>query len=147
MQPPIQPRTRAGRRATAVASSVLLLAVALGACGEQDDAPTGSATEPTTDPTTEPTTEPTKPPPTEPTAGTTTPPSEGLEKVRVVGEVVQVGDCVVVRDDNAITWTITGPPAADLVAGDRVAVTGAPDLVATGCGGPVVEASVVRVEG
>jgi hypothetical protein len=60
--------------------------------------------------------------------------------VRVVGEVVQVGDCVVVRDDNDITWTISGELATDLEIGDRVQVTGAPDLAALGCGGPVVRA-------
>lgn len=79
----------------------------------------------------------------EPSTGTTTPPSEGLQKVRVVGEVVEVGDCVVVRDDNAITWTIVGDLAASLAKGERVQVTGAPDLTAEGCGGPVVR--VVRV--
>jgi len=85
--------------------------------------------------------------PTQPTQGTTVPPSEGLEKVRVVGELVQVGDCTVVEDDNAITWTITGDRAAGLEAGDRVQVTGTPDLTALGCGGPVVRASVVAVVG
>ncbi|WP_210650946.1 hypothetical protein [Nocardioides sp. SYSU D00065] len=83
----------------------------------------------------------------QPTQGTTVPPSEGLEKVRVVGEVAQVGNCTVVEDDNAITWTITGDRAASLEVGDRVQVTGTPDLVALGCGGPVVRASVVTVVG
>ncbi len=35
-----------------------------------------------------------------PTDSPTKPPTEGLEKLRVVGQVVEVGDCVVVRDDN-----------------------------------------------
>ncbi|PKH42212.1 hypothetical protein [Nocardioides alpinus] len=102
-----------------------------------------SATDPSssTEPTAEPSTEPT----TEPSTGTTTPPSEGLQKVRVVGQVVEDGDCVVVRDDNDITWTIAGELAAELVRHDRVQVTGAPDLRATGCGGPVVTATSVRV--
>ncbi|WP_165355081.1 DUF5818 domain-containing protein [Nocardioides oleivorans] len=77
-------------------------------------------------------------------SSTTTPPSEGLQKTRIVGEVVEDGDCVVVRDDNATTWTIAGDGAADLVVGDRVAVTGAPDLAATGCGGPLVRATSIR---
>lgn len=82
-----------------------------------------------------------------PSPSATTPPSEALQKIRVVGEVVEVGDCVVVRDDNAITWTITGEPAGALVLGDRVQVSGAPDLVAEGCGGPVVVAARVTVLG
>ncbi len=83
----------------------------------------------------------------DPSASATTPPSEALQKVRVVGEVVEVGECVVVRDDNAITWTITGDPATALVLGDRVQVTGTPDLVAPGCGGSVVVAARVTVLG
>jgi len=77
----------------------------------------------------------------------TTPPSEALEKIRIVGEVVSTGDCVVVRDDNAITWTITGGGAARLDRGARVRVTGAPDLRAEGCGGPLVRAVTIVVEG
>ncbi|MBS2940278.1 hypothetical protein KDN32_21290 [Nocardioides sp. J2M5] len=77
----------------------------------------------------------------EPTASPTKPPSEGLEKLRVVGLVVEVGDCVVVRDDNGTTWTMTGDRAGDLTLDERVQVTGTPQLAATGCGGPPVEVS------
>ncbi|GAA1912317.1 hypothetical protein [Nocardioides hwasunensis] len=87
----------------------------------------------------------TDPPTASPSAGATTPPSEGLQKIRVVGEVVQTGDCVVVRDDNATTWTIEGEGADGLSPGDRVSVTGAPDLTATGCGGPLVRARTISV--
>ena len=116
-----------------VAAAVLVLSFT--GCGGEPDVSTsdpGSSAEPAK-------------PSTEPTAGTTTPPSEGLQKVRVVGQVVKDGDCVVVRDDNLITWTIAGDLAADLVLHDRVQVTGAPDLRATGCGGPIVTATSVRV--
>ena len=82
---------------------------------------------------------------TPPTTPPTTPPSGQLAKVRVVGEVIGTGDCVVVRDDNQITWTITGPKASSLVLHDRVQVTGTPDLRALGCGGPVVQAVVTTV--
>ena len=116
-----------------VAAAVLVLSVS--GCGGEPDVSTsgpGSSAGPAK-------------PSTEPTTGTTTPPSEGLQKVRVVGQVVEEGDCVVVRDDNRITWTIAGDLAADLVLHDRVQVTGAPDLGATGCGGPIVTATSVRV--
>jgi hypothetical protein len=117
-----------------VAAAVLVLSVS--SCGGGSDM---SATDPRTS------AEPTVEPSMDPSAGTTTPPSEGLQKVRVVGQVVEDGDCVVVRDDNQITWTIAGDLAADLVLHDRVQVTGAPDLRATGCGGSVVTATSVRV--
>jgi hypothetical protein len=58
-----------------------------------------------------------------------------------VGRVTAVGDCVVVRDDNGTSWTITGPLASELVLHDRVQVTGTPDLTSLGCGGPVVQAA------
>ena len=115
-----------------VAAAVLVLSVS--GCGGGPDV---SAPDPTTS------AGPAEP--TGPTSGITTPPSEGLQKVRVVGEVVEVGDCVVVRDDNDITWTIAAGPAVDLVRGDRVQVTGVPDLSGTGCGGPVVTATRVTV--
>ena len=125
-----------------VAAAVLVLSVS-GCGGGSDVSATdpGSSPEPTTSAPAEPTTQPS---PT-PSTSATTPPSEGLQKVRVVGRVVQVGDCVVVRDDNGITWTISGGLAAELVLDDRVQVSGAPDLRATGCGGPVVEARSVAV--
>jgi len=135
-------------RPRTVALLALLLAVSVSGCGDREPSGSDPTTEPSaTEPTTQPTTQPPAEPTEEPTTGTTTPPSEALQKVRVVGEVVLIGDCLAVRDDNAITWTITGGPAADLVPGDRVAVTGAPDLAATGCAGPVVRARVVRVLG
>lgn len=80
-----------------------------------------------------------------PTSSPTTPPSEALQKLRVVGQVVETGECVVVRDDNDITWTITGERASDLVLNDRVQVSGKPDIRAEGCGGPLVRAVSVRV--
>lgn len=80
-----------------------------------------------------------------PTASPTTPPSEGLEKLRVVGEVVGVGDCVVVRDDHGTTWTVTGDDVEKLVLHDRVQATGTPDLTATGCGGPLVAVTRLTV--
>lgn len=87
----------------------------------------------------------TSPPnPTSPTSPTT-PPSEGRQKVRVVGQVIQDGDCVVVEDDNGTTWTIGGPYAAEATLHARVQVTGAPDLTATGCGGPLIRATTVTV--
>lgn len=96
--------------------------------------PTGTATAATPTPTPDPTT-------------TTTPPSGALERIRVVGEVVSGGDCVVVRDDNGITWTVTGEGAEKLASGARVQVTGTPDLRATGCGGPLVTARTITVLG
>jgi hypothetical protein len=136
-------------RTRTVALLTVLLVVSVSGCGDEQPTTTDPTTDRTAGPTTQPTTteSTTTEPLGEPTAGTTTPPSEGLQKVRVVGEVVEVGDCVVVRDDNAITWTITGKLAPDLVSGDRVAVTGAPDLAALGCGGPVVVAATVRLLG
>ena len=122
------------------ATTAALLLLLLGACGNPDRAARG-----TEEPTATPTAAPSTPTATEPTASTTTPPSEGLEKIRVVGEVVQVGDCVVVRDDNATTWTVTGERSSELRMGSRVQVTGAPDLTATGCGGPVVLAAAITV--
>lgn len=113
-----------------------LLALSTAGCGDQEQ--DGSATEPVTKPTTR---------SSSPSSSPTTPPSEALQKIRVAGEVVEVGDCVVVRDDHTITWTITGDLAADLVLGDRVQVTGTPDLVTLGCGGSVVTAARVTVLG
>lgn len=127
------------RLGIALACGVLAL---LTGCGTQDsggpaDSPSDGAGNPTREPPSAPTGQPTRKP--------TVPPSGALQKVRVVGEVVQVGDCVVVEDDNATTWTITGDRARELVAGDRVAVTGTPDLTATGCGGPLVQATRITV--
>lgn len=99
----------------------------------QPDGPAPSATTGASSPTDSPTDSPTKPP------------TEGLEKLRVVGQVVEVGDCVVVRDDNGTTWTMTGDLARELVLDDRVQVTGTPLLAATGCGGPPVEVARVTV--
>ncbi|WP_110241785.1 DUF5818 domain-containing protein [Nocardioides gilvus] len=76
---------------------------------------------------------------------TWTPPSEGKQKIRVSGEIIRTGDCVVVRDDNSITWTLTGDQTKDLEVGDRVRVTGAPDLGAKACGGPLVRTTSVTV--
>lgn len=126
-----------------------LLVVTAG-CGEQEgaDAPGGATDAPTasTPTTSTPTTStPTTSPSDRPDGQQTTPPSEGLQKTRVVGQVAQIGDCVVVRDDNGTTWTITGPLSADLVLDDRVGVTGTPDIAAMGCGGPVVQASRIDV--
>lgn len=133
---------------TALSCVTFLLALPLAGCGGPDDGPGDVAREKESSAST-PSAEPTSPDPTSPapTTTTTTPPSEGLEKVRVVGEVRETGDCVVVEDDDATTWTITGDLAAGLAPGDRVQVTGTPDLVATGCGGPVVQATVVTVVG
>lgn len=132
------------RHLLGTAFACALLVVTAG-CGEQEgaDAPGAVTDAPTTStPTTStPTTGPTDPP----DGQQTTPPSEGLQKTRVVGRVDEIGDCVVVRDDNGTTWTITGPLSADLVLDDRVGVTGTPDIAATGCGGPVVEASRIDV--
>ena len=94
--------------------------------------------------------QPDGPPPSSATTSTsrtspTTPPSEALQKVRVTGQVIQDGDCVVVEDDNGITWTIAGDLAADLELRARVQVSGTPDLTATGCGGPLIHAVTVRV--
>ncbi len=124
---------------------VVLLALSTAACGDRSlgDRATESAPEPGTPSAT-------TPPEATPSATTpsaTTPPSEALQKIRVVGQVIEVGDCVVVRDDNEIAWTISGDLAADLVLGGRVQVTGAPDLVAPGCGGSVVTAARVVVLG
>lgn len=134
-------------------AGLVVVLVAGAGCGERtadgvpadaEPAPKNSDPAPTT---TKPTTPllPTRP--SKPTAPTkpTVPPSEGQQKIRVVGEITSVGDCVVVRDDNAITWTISGKGAGSLAEGDRVQVTGAPDLRATGCGGPLVIATTVTV--
>lgn len=76
-----------------------------------------------------------------------TPPSEALQKIRVVGEVISIGDCVVLRDDNDITWTIQhvldAGPSRELSLGDRIQVTGAPNVATTGCGGPIVRATTI----
>jgi hypothetical protein len=114
------------------------LLVALASCGTDEgseypdlsDGPPPTSTTPS-----EPTSQSTSQPPSTP--------SEALEKVRVVGEVVQDGDCVAVEDDNGTTWTIAGEAAAGLVAGDRVQVTGTPDIAAMGCAGPLLK--VTRV--
>ncbi len=146
-----EPRWRARRpitmhpRTSVVATTALL--VLLGA-GCTDGGSTTAARDP--DAGTPRTSSPTSPAPSTPpgpSGSATTPPSEGLEKLRVDGEVVQVGDCVVVEDDNATTWTIIGEQAGGLVLGARVQVTGAPDLTALGCGGPVVRASRIAVVG
>jgi hypothetical protein len=135
------------RLGIALACGVLAL---LTACGDQNsggpaDSPADGSGDPTqAPPSTTPGT-PTGTPTGKPTHEPTVPPSGALQKVRVVGVVVQVGDCVVVEDDNATTWTITGDRSRDLVEGDRVAVTGTPDLTATGCGGPLVQATRIRV--
>lgn len=140
MRDPDAGRARPTHMRPLTATTAALLLLLLGACGNRDRAASG-----TEEPTVTPTATSSTPTVTEPTATTTTPPSEGLEKIRVVGEVVQVGDCVVVRDDNATTWTVTGEQSAELRMGSRVQVTGAPDLTATGCGGPVVLAATITV--
>lgn len=138
--------THMHRTTLTLASTTLAAAMLLGACGTQDGSGRDTGTDPggttpgrstsTTTPTSTPTTAPSTPPTDQPT----TPPSGQLEKVRVVGRVTGVGDCVVVRDDNGTTWTITGPLASELVLRDLVQVTGTPDLTAMGCAGPVVQA-------
>lgn len=127
-----------------VLTCVLLVPTAgCGQDGGQDSVATESPTSSSPSPSTP---ESTMPSPTDrPDGQQTTPPSEGLQKTRVVGQVAEIGDCVVVRDDNGTTWTITGPLAADLVLDDRVGVTGTPNIAAMGCGGPVVEASRIDV--
>jgi hypothetical protein len=138
------PRSRATRCRTVLAGAVLAcagLSLAAG-CGDQDSA--GPADSPAGDATHAPSGTSAPAPTATPTREPTVPPSGALQKVRVVGEVVQVGDCVVVEDDNAVTWTISG--ATGLVVGDRVTVTGTPDLTATGCGGPLVDAVRVTVQ-
>ena len=146
----MEPFPRAGRPTTmrlttvrAVPCLVVALLV-LGGCatgGDHDAAGgTGSA------PDTEGSVGPTPTPSPSPSRGSTTPPSEAMEKIRVVGVVVSTGDCVVLRDDNGITWTVTGSGTAQLEAGVRVRVTGTPDLRAEGCGGPLVRAAAIAVE-
>ena len=128
----------------AVLTAVLLTA----ACGTQDGGGTTASDSSAPGPdagTGDPPSSPPSTPSSNPATPPTTPPSGQLEKVRVVGEVIGTGDCVVVRDDNQITWTITGPKASSLVLHDRVQVTGVPDLRALGCGGPVVQAVVTSV--
>ena len=115
---------------TVIACSLL---VAPTGCGtdEGSNSPDRAAEPTSTSTTTQPTTPPTKPP------------SEALEKVRIVGEVVQDDDCVAVEDDNGTTWTIAGDAASGLRVGDRVQVTGTPDIAAMGCAGPLVKATRV----
>ena len=139
MRDPDARRARPTHMRPITATTAVLLLLLLGACGNPDRAARATE-EPTATPTATSST-----PASEPTSSTTTPPSEGLEKIRVVGEVVQVGDCVVVRDDNATTWTVAGEQSAELRMGSRVQVTGAPDLTATGCGGPLVLAAAITV--
>ncbi len=135
-------------RHTCVAVATVLLVLSVAGCGDRDASPTDASptdTSPTDDPTDE-SAEPSAPPSTdEPSTAVTTPPSEALQKVRVVGEVIEVGDCVVVEDDNAITWTITGERSGELELGARVQVTGTPDLRTQGCGGPIVRARTIVV--
>jgi hypothetical protein len=135
---------------------VLLVGVLLGAaagCGPADAPDDGAATESVpphddTTPTPNPTPTPSPTPATTPPASPrTTPPSEALQKVRVVGELVSVGECVSVRDDNGITWTLRGGAMDGLSLGERVQVTGAPDLSGDGCGGPLVKVQALRVLG
>ena len=129
---------------------VLLLGVLLGAtagCGPTDAPDDGSVSEsvpPRDDAAPTPTLTPAATPPASPP---TTPPSEALQKVRVVGELVSVGECVAVRDDNGITWTLRGAALDGLSMGERVQVTGAPDLSGDSCGGPVVKVQALRVLG
>lgn len=125
--------------------SVLIVAAVLSVAGCGDE-PRDVALQPDGPAPTTATSEPV-PSATAPSGSTspTTPPSEGLQKVRVVGQVVQDGDCVVVEDDNGTTWTIGGPHAGEATLHARVQVTGAPDLTATGCGGPLIEAVTVTV--
>lgn len=129
------------RLGPALACSLLVLTAG---CGEEDGRATapGTTTSPTSSPAT--TSAPTPSPSASPSSPATKPPGGALDKVRVVGRVVRADDCVVVEDDNATTWTIGGPLGDGLEVGDRVQVTGTPDLTATGCGGPLVEA--VRAE-
>jgi hypothetical protein len=58
-------------------------------------------------------------------------------RVRVVGVVwIAVGsECVDVVDDNDVRWTLLGPEAVTLRAGQRVVVTGMPRPEAAGCSG------------
>jgi hypothetical protein len=134
--------THMHRTTRTLASTTFAAVMLLGACGTQDGSGRDSGTDPdgTTPGRSTSTSTPTSTPTTTPTDQPTTPPSGQLEKVRVVGRVTGVGDCVVVRDDNGTSWTITGPPASELVLRDRVQVTGTPDLTAMGCAGPVVQA-------
>ena len=130
------------RTSLTLASTTLAAVMLLSACGTQDGSGRDPGTDPdgTNTPTSTTSSTPTTTPTDQPTDQPTTPPSEQLEKVRVVGRVTGVGDCIVVRDDNGTTWTITGPLASELVLHDRVQVTGTPDLTAMGCAGPVVQA-------
>ncbi|WP_162799366.1 hypothetical protein [Nocardioides sp. 616] len=50
-----------------------------------------------------------------------------------------------IRDANAISWTLRGARTEGLAVGDRVQVTGAPDLRGEGCGGPVVVVDALKV--
>src|SRR4051794_21938868 len=106
-------------RLTTTLATAALLGMLVAGCGEEQPGPTstpagaradGSTTD--TTPAGTPAGSPTGDPATSPTV----PPSDGLEKVRVVGEVVRDGDCVVVRDEHAITWTISGDGSAALAA-------------------------------
>lgn len=120
----------------------LLALLAAAGCGDQSTPGPATPTESSETPGTD---RPTGQPPK--TTKTTVPPSEGKQKIRVVGEITSIGDCVVLRDDNDITWTLTGEKTLQLRVGDRVQVTGAPDLTATGCGGPLVAATTITVVG
>ncbi len=76
---------------TIVAVATVLLVLSVPGCGDRDAGPTGA------DPTDE-STKPTSPSTAHArSTAATTPPSEALEKIRVVGEVIEVGDCVVVE--------------------------------------------------
>ncbi len=128
-------------RHTCVAVATVLLVLSVAGCGDRDASPTDASPTDTSPTDASPTDDPTD----EPSTAVTTPPSEALQKVRVVGEVIEVGDCVVVEDDNAITWTITGERSGELELGARVQVTGTPDLRTQGCGGPIVRARTIVV--
>ncbi|MGN0064846.1 MAG: hypothetical protein ACI379_11435, partial [Nocardioides sp.] len=119
------------RLATGALAALLLLAV--GGCGDEDPGTAGRTTPTPESTSTPPTSTRTNPP--------TTPPSGPAQKVRVTGEVVRTGDCVVVRDSNGITWTVQGAGAEKLTEGESVLVVGAPDLTATGCEGSLVRAT------
>ena len=133
------------RTTTSISATLLALLVLTAGCGEQDSGGEPSTSTPTSTPTSTATSTPDTTPATPGTEAPTTPPSEGKEKIRVVGQVAEIGDCVVVRDDNDITWTVTGEHAGELRLHDRVQLSGAPDLAALGCGGPVVQAVDVTV--